>query len=498
MAQNPRLQVEIGADISDIQRSLDTVTGALEDLQREAGDTKGLDELETALNDIKDATKTVQTDLVETGKTTKELASGLSLAGTTSKELAGGLGEVASQAGGAAGAAGALLTSFSSGGLAGLAVAGLALIVDQWENIKLLIGETGAVLRELQRIGESGIGVRDATIAAARAQTEFLEVAGATQEQINASKFEELRLTEDLIARQQTLARNLRRQINELEQGGLDGIVSNDELVKLNELRQEFTTVVTQIRTAATDAERLKQELGALDGVTVTANVVVKVSTRTPQQQVETDTRGISAEIENIGAGVAGQIIAPSAEEINQGIADLQSARQPLADAYLDLANIASQGISALAQSVGSALAGGREGIAQAGQLLLGTLGGIISDIGQTLIATGTQKLIAEKLLPIFGGGAGLIAAGAALVAIGSGISGRAGGGGGGVGAGFSTGGTAGVASGGGIPQTSARTPSFGASGPQRVVFVISGTNLVGVLNNTLDANQRLQNPIIV
>ena len=473
MAEQPRLEVQIGANIADIERALDLLDRSLADLQKNAGDTKGLDKLQDSFEQLGKDAQSVKTELIETGKTSKSIVGDFR---SSAGDIAGALSQVGGAAGEAAEGVANVLSGFTAGGLAGAAVAVLGFIASEWDEIKVLTGDVAANLEKIRGVREGIQNVQQSELGLEKTRLAILQAEGASRGDI-LKQLEAVRAATVAAGNEQNRITNL---IGEQVEAAKAAGESTAELQ-------------TDFFNSANAAGQLKLELVEIDKlIDSIVNAPAQADPTPFVKRVETITRGITASLGNIGAGVASQIQAdPLTESVNK-------IGENLAVAFIDLQGIAQTGITNLATGIGLALAGGAQGIEDAGKLILSTLGGIISQIGQTFIASGTQKLIGEKLLSVFGGGAGLIAAGAALVAIGSALGSKASGpGGGGVGAGFRTGGTAGVATGGGIPQSSARTPSFTAGGPQTVIFEIAGTKLVGVLNNTLDRNQRLQNPLL-
>jgi hypothetical protein len=135
-----------------------------------------------------------------------------------------------------------------------------------------------------------------------------------------------------------------------------------------------------------------------------------------------------------------------------------------------------------LGSAIGTALANGTSIAEALGQSLLSSVASVLGELGKLLIATGVGMI---SLKTAFKNPAAAIAAGVALVALSGFVAAKAskitsgvGGGGGGL-------------SGGGsvpVPQGSATISTSAAGSSQnfgggRVVFEISGTNLIGVLN---------------
>lgn len=151
------------------------------------------------------------------------------------------------------------------------------------------------------------------------------------------------------------------------------------------------------------------------------------------------------------------------------------------------------QGFAGIGQAIGEALITGENLGSALGKSLLQTMGSVLTQLGELAIQTGVGILAVQTALKSLNPYVA-IAAGVALVAIGSAFSsatrslGSASAGGGGFGSGSVSGqGAQGgrISNGGG---------NFGASVNNNgtVVFEISGQKLVGVLNRTLNGNSRL------
>jgi hypothetical protein len=139
--------------------------------------------------------------------------------------------------------------------------------------------------------------------------------------------------------------------------------------------------------------------------------------------------------------------------------------------------------------AIGDAIANGGSVLEAVGVALLSSLGGLLVEMGKMAIQIGVSLLAIKTALKSLNP-AVAIAAGVALVALGSFFSSKSKsignniGGGGGVSGG----------SGSGANNSSFTSSSFASRGSDggTVVFEIAGQKLVGVLSNTLNANRRL------
>lgn len=164
------------------------------------------------------------------------------------------------------------------------------------------------------------------------------------------------------------------------------------------------------------------------------------------------------------------------------------------------LSNIVNNGIantlSGIGQAIGSALSAGANIADAIGNVLLGALGGILTQVGQMAIAIGIGleaiQIALKSLNPFVA-----IAAGIALVALGSYFSSQSQAIGNSMGSGGSSSSSGGGSYsapnvGSGYSAPSSRGGSSGYSGGGTVVFEIAGQKLVGVLSNTLARNKNL------
>ena len=192
-----------------------------------------------------------------------------------------------------------------------------------------------------------------------------------------------------------------------------------------------------------------------------------------------------------------GEIFAKTNVIINEGFIQQVLALQGFVDGVNELIqNSLVSSFNTLGESIGQALRSGTNIVGAIGQGLLKSVGNFISDFGSLLIKYAlTAQAFAKLQIALksgnpaltIGASIGLLALGVVLKGIGSAISSSAGSGGGGGGGG----GGASSSSGGGVSNNTSSSTTFQGSGG-RVVFEIAGDKLIGVINNSLSANDRI------
>lgn len=198
--------------------------------------------------------------------------------------------------------------------------------------------------------------------------------------------------------------------------------------------------------------------------------------------------------------GKAGEFVKANIVATKQGISEEMMFTLALLENFNQEANILIHNSIAdtfgqLGTVIGEALATGGNVLSAIGSSILQSLGKFLSEMGGLLIQYGTMAVVKGKLdLAIAAGGPVSIAAGfaaigvgVALKAIGGAIASKAKGG-----TASTTGGS--YSSGADVSSPSSTVSRGGSysNGGGTVVFEISGQKLVGVLSNTLGANQRL------
>ncbi len=149
-------------------------------------------------------------------------------------------------------------------------------------------------------------------------------------------------------------------------------------------------------------------------------------------------------------------------------------------------------GLGDLGTSIGEALATGTDVLKAVGNSLLNTFASFLSSLGDQIIALGLAAVLAGTVLKTVGTISG-IGAGLAAIAGGVIVKGIAGAINSSAQKGIGGGGTS-TASGAGANNQSFTSSGFASRGDGggTVVFEIAGQKLIGVLNNTLNANKRL------
>ena len=141
-----------------------------------------------------------------------------------------------------------------------------------------------------------------------------------------------------------------------------------------------------------------------------------------------------------------------------------------------------------LGNAIGQALATADNVLSAVGKTLLSSLGGILIEIGKMAISVGVGLLGIKAALKTLNPYAA-IGAGVALIALGSFFASKSSS----IGNSMGGGGKASSSSGAGANNQSFSSSGFsGGGGGGTVVFEIAGQKLIGVLNNTLNANKRL------
>jgi len=282
--------------------------------------------------------------------------------------------------------------------------------------------------------------------------------------------------------------------------------IANQRLSEdLSEAEAEYKKYVDQLATILATSPSLLSDFNVktVNEVRDTAKALEATPIYTPEQLATIF--GITPEAEEKLGAAAARL----AETVNKS---LQGAAQPV-KAYMaenekilnefnqNANSIIQRGIANtfadFGQVIGEGLVEGGVTMNRVGSALLGGFGSILIQLGELAIQTGVSMLAVFQALKTLNPWVA-IAAGVALVAIGSAFSSGArqlapstGGSGGGAFGGASSNTIAGQ---GAQQGTASNSNSFGVSGSSggTVVFEIQGQKLIGVLNNTLRGNSRL------
>lgn len=147
--------------------------------------------------------------------------------------------------------------------------------------------------------------------------------------------------------------------------------------------------------------------------------------------------------------------------------------------------------LAGIGESLGAALANGGNVIDAVSKSILGSMGAMLKELGKATIAYGVGLIAIKTAIK---NPATAIAAGVAMVALGSMISSSISKSSSSALGGGDSGGSRSVSGGNSVSSPTSSTSSSGSSGFSggTVVFEISGQSLIGVLGNTLDKNRRL------
>jgi hypothetical protein len=183
----------------------------------------------------------------------------------------------------------------------------------------------------------------------------------------------------------------------------------------------------------------------------------------------------------------------------DSGMLDMLSALQKFnEDAKSIITGSIASTFENLGTAIGTALANGTNVFSAIGNSLLASFGSFLSDMGSMLIKYGTlavAKGVLDKAIAIPGAG---IVAGAAAIAVGVALKG-AGSAMGAKASGQSQGGSVNTGASYSSPASNSSFSGASASmGGGTVVFEIAGQKLIGVLSNTLNANNRLGGSITI
>lgn len=430
----------------------------------------------------------------------------------------------------------------------GAIVVALGLVAANWDKIKTAIVGVNFEQRQITESLEQQAKIQDQAVKLATSQDNTLKLQGKTQKQINNIKLKELSILlnikkaqlsnfqESLKQAQQqqktytdllkTVARALvapfklvlsavEITLNKIgnaitgfapQAGTLFKIASNglaDAGKGIDRIVNKISNVVAPDLTSELKQQVIDTELevvklqNTIDGIKLD-NLQIDRSSNEPifsEEDLQNITKGLTAlgSISQITTkGIEGLTIFKA--KVSQSAIELLALGQQLFNEVNAIAsNFAESALGGVGDSIGQALAQGKNVVDALGTSLLGSLGGFLSELGGLFIKFGLASSAFAKLqllitsgnpITTLGGAAGLIAAGIALKAIGGAISSKASGGGGGGGGASSSSGGGAVSGGSNFTRTQSQE--------QTVVFKISGNNLIGVLRNASNQNARI------
>ena len=533
MADN-NLQFNIGGDASEFLKAVKKVQQGLDDVKQETTDV---------IKATGDLGKKI-VDLISSSPVFKEL-----------DKLTGGLaGQFVNLSKGAVQAfksiqVGSKLAKAAliSTGVGAIVVA-LGLVAANWDKIKTAIVGVNFEQRQITQSLEQQAKIQDQAVKLATSQDNTLKLQGKTQKQINNIKLKELSILLNIKKAQLSNFQESLKQAQEQQKTYTDllrtvarALVAPFKLVlsaveiTLNKIGNAITGFAPQAGTLFKIASKglddagkgidriinkitkvvapdltseLKQQItdtelevvklqNTIDGIKLD-NLQIDRSSNEPifsEEDLQNITKGLTAlgSISQITTkGIEGLTIFKA--KVSQSAIELLALGQQLFNEVNAIAsNFAESALGGVGDSIGQALAQGKNVVDALGTSLLGSLGAFLSELGGLFIKFGLASSAFAKLqllitsgnpIATLGGAAGLIAAGIALKAIGGAISSKASGGGGGGGGASSSSGGGAVSGGSNFTRTQSQE--------QTVVFKISGNNLIGVLRNASDQNARI------
>ncbi len=319
----------------------------------------------------------------------------------------------------------------------------------------------------------------DADLTQIRSKEQYDAVQANLQRQLRARKQEEIKINQDAANKNLSIAAKFNEEAAKIAKGFNFNFFgdnkapdkaktkANIKLEVVSEIKPVKSTDEQNDKLLAIMRDRLSEDLAKFKNEPIVLNI--------PLQPI-IDTRGLTAE------GIRVQNIL---NDLDKSFNEL--IKGTIANTFAGLGEV-----------IGNSIASGGNVLENSGEFLLGILGSFLTDFGKLLITTGTGLVLADLALKS-GNGYAAIAAGVALVAIGSAFSAkskalRAGG----VSGGSATSGGSTGASYSSPASSSSYGGSSSSGGGGTVVFEIAGSKLIGVLRNTLDANKRLGGAITI
>lgn len=416
-----------------------------------------------------------------------------------------------------------------STGIGALVVA-VGLLVAYWDDIVGYVTGVSSALKDQRKILEDNVKTQEKSVELLENSENVLKLQGKSQLQINKLKIDELntlidikrQLLENLItsldsAKSQenayrafftnltALATNVGVRVAQtfdslfgtnLTKTFLESVKAFEDFV-IPDLTGELTK---DIEKATLELAKLENKVAGLklDNLDILAKQVTRLKDLTAATEGTGLFAKLNTEITQFKnkKGEIQSVFQPLLANLTALPLKVNEAAQLTKIALINFNNAVSETISGglsnalagIGEAFGNALASGGNVLQALGSTLLGALGGILVDLGKLAIQTGIGILAVKTALKSLNP-AVAIAAGVALVALGSAFSkgasklGSSGGGGN-----FGSGGGASSSSNGGVSTSYSPSQSQGG----RVIFEIGGDKLIGVLNNTLRGNERI------
>jgi len=287
------------------------------------------------------------------------------------------------------------------------------------------------------------------------------------------------------IANQTRLARAT-ANVKDLNQGIYDIQVLQDRLAgRLNDKTSEAIKLLEK-KEKATKADKVfkTDQVSGVNAGLIPAPLFDTLSIKTFNGQVD----AFGNKVKGLPSIIEAEMLKAS-NKANEGAILMAATLADFNNMASEIINVAIvDTFAGLGNAIGNALANGANVLEAVGSTLLSSLGGILTDMGKMAIQVGIGLLGIRAALQSLNP-AVAIAAGVALIALGSFFSSKSKAIGGAIGGGGASG-----ASGSGANNQSFSSSGFSSRSNEggTVVFEIAGQKLVGVLSNTLNANRRL------
>lgn len=356
--------------------------------------------------------------------------------------------------------------------------------------------------------------VTDALLAKAKAAAYSSRISKLAEEEINITE-KIIKANKDL-KKSEIEAANQRNNTAMAYSAGGIGAALGASAVQVNNYRQTIFNLQSELKKNIDTQRKYQEEVNKTTAASIKLQAVPpKTITQPKPTKFKNPNPNFDPGNGFIGGGIVNPnsgIVTPdlgvdkqaieAAQRLKEGLAlQTQLIEEFDANANTLIENSIASTFSNMGTAIGEALATGGNVLSAVGNSILQSLGGFLSDMGDMLIKYGTLAILKGKLdLAILTGGPVSIAAGIAAIGVGVALKAI----GGAIGA-RANAGASGASSGGGNQRGSLSTgadvssPRSSVSGggtfnnsSGTVVFEISGQKLIGVLSNTLGANQRL------